>query len=101
MNHRVSERMRGMVESLHHLRDLVEARLQIASAAARDEWSKLHPRIPSLEDLSEGWLETSEADLMEMRGKVARFAEILHALGAPGGRVMTPSNGTERARRPS
>jgi hypothetical protein len=101
MNHRVSERMRAMVEALHHLRGSVEARLDMASAAARDEWSKQRPRIPSLEDLSYGWLETSEAELMEMRGKVARFAEILHALGAPGGRGITPSSGTERARRPS
>jgi hypothetical protein len=82
MNYPVTESMRALVCELHDLREVVEIRVSRGSREARHEWSLLRARIPETEALACGTVALSEADLHEMRTKIARFAEILAALSS-------------------
>ena len=82
MNHRVTDKTRALIEALHDLREAAEARVGLASLAARDEWSRLRARIPGVDDLAAGYVALSESELEEIRFKLSRFVEILRDLTA-------------------
>jgi hypothetical protein len=93
MNHPVTQEIRILVEEIHGLRQVIEVRLALASAAARDEWDKLCARIPRREELEAGLISLCVAELEEMRSKIARFAQILRGLGDSLVRFTTPPQG--------
>jgi hypothetical protein len=102
MRHQVTEPMKVLVEELHDLRQLIEARLTLASSAARDEWDRLCTRIPRRDELDSGFVPLCEAELDEMKSKISRFAQILRGLGASLGGVTPPSPGVAKpTQRPS
>lgn len=102
MRHQVTEPMKVLVEELHDLRQLIEARLTLASSAARDEWTRLCARIPRRDELDSGYVSLCEGELDEMKSKTLRFAQILRGLGTSIVGVTPPSLGVVKpTQRPS
>jgi hypothetical protein len=91
MRYKVTSKTPEIVRDLDRLAALVAPYLGFASPAASREWEAFRGLWPSDEDLREGTMAVSEADLESMPAKVRRFGEILRAAS------FGPADGVEHA----
>ena len=68
-----------LLDNLNRLGGEIEPRLDQVSAAARGEWRELRSRLPTVQDLQNGWSSVSDEELAVMHAKVLRFRELLVA----------------------
>jgi len=66
-----------LLDDLNRLGGEIEPRLDQVSAAARAEWRELRSRLPTAQDLQNGWSLVSDEELAVMHAKVLRFRELL------------------------
>jgi ElaB/YqjD/DUF883 family membrane-anchored ribosome-binding protein len=66
-----------LLDDLNRLSGEIEPRLDQVSAAARGEWRELRSRLPTAQDLQNGWSSVSDEELTVMHAKVLRFRELL------------------------
>jgi hypothetical protein len=74
------------------LREEIPSLLDVASPAAREEWGKLESRLPSTEEIANGFIDLSEETLDEIASKVRRFRDILGASRRPARRADEPAS---------
>ena len=66
-----------LLDDLNRLSGEIEPRLDQVSAAARGEWRELRSRLPTAQDLQNGWSSVSDEELAVMHAKVLRFRELI------------------------
>jgi hypothetical protein len=72
-----------MIEQLHRLREEVERRASLMSAAAQEEWQRVRARIPTLADADAGVTASSEEELEVLTSKISRLTQLLRTLDQP------------------
>ncbi|HET6146684.1 MAG TPA: hypothetical protein VFH68_04075 [Polyangia bacterium] len=77
MHFRITETTAQLLNDLNRLGGEIEPRLDQVSAAARGEWRELRSRLPTAQDLQNGWSSVSDEDLAVMHAKVLRFRDLL------------------------